>query len=356
MKKTEILIVGHGLAGSLMAWELQQAGIDFMVMNAPQIPRSSDVAGGLFNPLMFRKLRLAQMVEDLWPVMQATYTAIEKHYGIKLMHHILSAKMVYDKELVEWEQGHEKKTAPYIHALIKGASVKGLKNVTALGFISSSGYLDIVKWLEISKKGLVEKGQFIEGELVYAKMKNFKDKIFINNTIEASKIIFCEGAAVIKNPWFQADWLTPNKGELLEIQAPDLDEKYILRDEVFILPLGHHRFKVGATYSHDPVDTLPSEDGRKELKAKLDKMISVSYKITQHYAGVRPAIKDRMPVLGPHVNRENLFIFNGLGSRGVVLAPYCAKALVKSLLSNNEPIPAFVNVRRFAQLPHPIVY
>ncbi len=349
MKSTEILIVGHGLAGSLMAWELQQAGIDFMVMHAPKTHRSSDVAGGLFNPLMFRKLRLSRMVQDLWPVMQSTYAAIEKHYNVKLLHHILAAKMVYDKEISEWEQGQKKMTAPYIHALKKGISLRGLQKTPALGFISSSGYLDIAKWLEISRIGLTERDQYMEDDLVYTKLEFINDKIIINNTIEARKIIFCEGAAVNNNPWFQADWFTPNKGELLEIRAPGLDDRYIVRDDVFILPLGHQRYKVGATYSHDPVDNLPSQEGRNELKAKLDKMISVSYEILGHFAGVRPAIKDRMPVLGPHVDRYNLFIFNGLGSRGVVLAPYCAKVLVNNLLSHNEPIPDFLNVRRYAQ-------
>lgn len=351
LKSTEILVVGHGLAGSLMAWELQQAGMDYKVMNAPLIHRSSDVAGGLFNPLMFRKLRLSRMVRELWPVMQTTYEAIEKHFGTKLLHHVLSAKMLYDNEISEWEQGKEKNTGLYIQALKRDLAIQGLRKVPALGLIASSGYLDIGKWLEISKRDLVDKEKFIEEALVYEDLTVSKDKILINNLIEARKIIFCEGAAAMNNPWFKGEWLTPNKGELLEIHAPGLEETYILRDDVFILPLGQQRFKVGATYSHSPINTMPSAQGRNELQAKLEKMIAVPYEITKQYAGVRPAIKDRMPVLGAHPTQGNMFILNGLGSRGVVLAPYCAKALVKSLLFNNELIPDFLNISRFAALP-----
>lgn len=343
--------MGHGLAGSLLTWELQQAGIECMVMNAPCIQRSSDVAGGLFNPLMFRKLRLSRMVEELWPVMQATYAAIEKHYDVKLLHPMSSAKMLYDNEITEWEQGQKKNTGPYIQSLKKGLSLKGLQNASAMGFISSSGYLDITKWLEISRRDLLEKGRFIEEAMVFEDLKFIDGKIVLNNTIEARKVIFCEGAAVMNNPWFKADCFTPNKGELLEIYAPGLDENHILRDDVFILPMGHQRFKVGATYSHYPINALPSEEGRNELKEKLEKMIAVPYTITKHYAGVRPAIKDRMPVLGAHPEQGDLFIFNGLGSRGVVFAPYCAKVLVERLLSNSEPIPSFLNIQRFVRLP-----
>jgi hypothetical protein len=333
-----------------MAWELQRAGLDFLVMNAPLIPRSSDVAAGLFNPLMFRKLRLSRMVEDLWPVMQVTYESIENHYGVKLLHPILSAKRLSDKEISEWERGQLTTTAAYIHAVEIGAVVVGLINAPAMGYISSSGYLDIARWLEVSKKDLAGKGQFIEDALIYKDMEIYKNKVIINNNIESRKIIFCEGAAVIHNPWFQADWFSPNKGEILEILAPGLDDSYILRDDIFILPLGNHRFKVGATYSHDAIDNLPSDKGKEELIAKLDKMISVNYEILAHNAGVRPAIKDRMPVLGNHVKHDNILIFNGLGSRGVVFAPYCAKVLIRSLLPSNESIPDFLNVRRWTGL------
>jgi glycine oxidase len=351
LKNTEILIVGHGLAGSLMAWELQQAGINYMVMNAPSLHRSSDVAGGLFNPLMFRKLRLSRMVGELWPVMRSTYAAIETSYNIKFLHDILSVKLLSYSELSEWEQGQRKITAPYIHAIEKGVSLKGFKKTPAMGYISSSGYLDIAGWLKVSQRRLIEKGLFFEEELLYNDLDISKERIVVNNLVEAGKIIFCEGAAAINNPWFQGDWLTPNKGEMLEILAPDLEEKFIVRDGVFLLPLGNKCFKVGATYSHDAINTIPTEEARNELLTKLEKMVSVSYKIVKHYAGIRPAIKDRMPVLGAHANLRNTMIFNGLGSRGVVFAPYCAKVLVKSLLSDNEPIPKALNINRFSLLP-----
>ncbi|GAO28757.1 hypothetical protein JCM15548_1881 [Geofilum rubicundum JCM 15548] len=335
-----------------MAWELRQAGIDCVVMNAPFMHRSSDVAGGLFNPLMFRKLRLSRMVGDLWPVMQSTYAAIEQSYNIKLLHDKLSVKLLSDSELSEWEQGQKKITAPYIHAIEKGMVVKGLKKTPALGYISSSGHLDIAGWLKVSQRDLAEKGRFFEQALLYEDLVISRDRIVVGKLLEARKIIFCEGAAAINNPWFQGDWLTPNKGELLEIRAHDLEEKHILRDDVFILPLGNQRFKVGATYSHDAINTQPTKEARNELIRKLERMISVSYEIVAHYAGVRPAIKDRMPVIGAYADRNNTFIFNGLGSRGVVWAPYCAKVLVKSLLFNNEPIPEILNIRRFSRWPY----
>jgi glycine/D-amino acid oxidase-like deaminating enzyme len=108
---------------------------------------------------------------------------------------------------------------------------------------------------------------------------------------------------------------------------------------------------VGATYSHDTINSMPSEDGRMQLTTKLDKMILDPYELLGHYAGVRPATKDRMPVLGAHKDHENLFIFNGLGSKGVVYAPYCAKVLVESLLFSNELLPELLNFRRFTHLP-----
>src|SRR5690606_5997104 len=114
---------------------------------------------------------------------------IEKKNNIKLLHNILSVKMVSVNDISEWEQGQHKATAPYIYGLEKRVSITGLQKTHALGFISSSGFLDIASWLNVSKKVLVEKGQYIEEALDYKKVELSNDKIILPNIVEAGKII-----------------------------------------------------------------------------------------------------------------------------------------------------------------------
>ena len=60
---------------------------------------------------------------------------------------------------------------------------------------------------------------------------------------------------------------------------------------------------------------------------KLKKVIDVPYKIIGQAAGIRPAVKDRRPLVGIHKTHKNLAVLNGLGTRGVMIAPTLAKEL-----------------------------
>ena len=74
-------------------------------------------------------------------------------------------------------------------------------------------------------------------------------------------------------------------------------------------------------------------------------MIKVPYDITDHKAGVRPATKDRRPYLGVHPQQQNVFIFNGWGSKGVLLIPYFAEKFCDFLV-DKVPLDIDVDIHR----------
>ena len=55
MNTKRVLIVGDGLAGTLVAWELMDQGIEFNLWGDGS-PAASDVAAGMFNPVSFRRI------------------------------------------------------------------------------------------------------------------------------------------------------------------------------------------------------------------------------------------------------------------------------------------------------------
>jgi glycine/D-amino acid oxidase-like deaminating enzyme len=67
--------------------------------------------------------------------------------------------------------------------------------------------------------------------------------------------------------------------------------------------------------------------------------------VVDHQAGVRPVIDAGYPALGRHPAYPQLAYFNGLGSKGSLLAPFFADQLVACLLGEREPDPE-VNVMR----------
>ena len=93
---------------------------------------------------------------------------------------------------------------------------------------------------------------------------------------------------------------------------------------------------------------VPTEDGKSELIDRLKEIISCDYEIIAHQAGVRPTVKDRKALIGTHPNYPNLHILNGLGTRGVMLAPTMALHLFNSI-ENGFVLDKNIDIKRFTK-------
>ena len=62
--------------------------------------------------------------------------------------------------------------------------------------------------------------------------------------------------------------------------------------------------------------------------------------------GFRPTVKDRRPILGNHPKFSNLYVFNGLGARGILNGNYFSINLYHHL-ENGEEIHPEVDLKRF---------
>ena len=174
------------------------------------------------------------------------------------------------------------------------------------------------------------------------------------NSITVSEItddtmIFCEGFNGKFNPYFNYLPFNPVKGEIMDVEIKYLDSQEIINQGVFVIPLGKDTFRLGATYKWDILDFKPTDDGAAVLTEKYTKLMKPSMQILSQQAGVRPATKDRRPFIGMHPKLDNVGIFNGLGSKGVSLAPFFSNQFVDFLVNRKELHPE-VNINRFASL------
>ena len=123
---------------------------------------------------------------------------------------------------------------------------------------------------------------------------------------------------------------------------------YIINHGMFILPSGKHQFKVGSTYEWSFKNSEPSAEGRNQIENFLKKILKVNFEIINHYAAIRPTVQDRRPVTGLHPDYSAIGIFNGLGTKGVTLAPYYASQFVEFLIGKSG-IGEEVNVMRVSK-------
>ena len=164
--------------------------------------------------------------------------------------------------------------------------------------------------------------------------------------IQAKHIIFAEGFGIHANPYFKHLPLDGTKGELLIIKAPELNLDVIVNTSVFILPLGNDLFKIGATYNWEDKTNTPTEEGKRELVERIKEIITCDFEIVNHFAGVRPTVKDRKPLVGTYTNHNSIHILNGLGTRGVMLGPAMAKVLFDHI-EYQKPLEKAIDIKRF---------
>lgn len=166
---------------------------------------------------------------------------------------------------------------------------------------------------------------------------------------EAEKIIFCTGTSILRSSRFAGIPIRLLKGETLTIELDRVPE-LIYNRGVYIVPqIEQGRYRVGATYETKNLSEEITNTGRMELEEKLTDLIRLPYRVIAQDWGFRPTTPDRRPILGHLPDSKNVVIFNGLGTKGVSLAPYFSAQMSNWLLGFGEIQPE-VNIGRFKSL------
>lgn len=346
--KHDFIIVGQGLAGSVLAIKLINKGYKVIVIDKPELSSCSKVGGGSINPVVFKRLTKSWMADELLPVMKSFYSWCEKEFNCTLLVNKPMVKLFTEKQESDlWI----KKASAEMHAYLDS---KIYYNKTFTGLNIGEGGYSIVKetaafvmpeFLTGAKKFISEKATIINETFDFSLLQ-FNETVTYKN-IQANKIIFAEGYLIKNNPLFNYIPFKPVKGELLTFTSDTLDiGNYVIKKSSFVANIYGNVFKTGATYNWDSINDEPTAEGREELETKLRKLISSDFTIIKHEAGVRPAGIDRRPILGAHPTKTNAFIFNGLGAKGVMLSPFFADHFI-DYLTNGKELNNEVNVARF---------
>lgn len=342
----DYIIVGSGLAGIAFAETCLQNNKTIMVFD-DKSQTSSTIAAGLYNPVILKRfsgLQDAQLHIDLLNVF---YKAVEDKLNVKFDFKIpILRKFFSIEEQNNWFMASDKPDLSLFLSLnlIKN-KYSGLDSPFDFGEVLQTGYVDTALLLKSYHSYLSINEIFINKVFDYNELL-FEDNLVTYKNIIAKHIVFAEGFGIHSNPFFNNLPLDGTKGELFIIKAADLDLNVIVNTSVFILPLGNNLFKVGATYNWSDKTNIPTEDGKQELIERIKEILNCDFEILEHFAGVRPTVKDRKAMLGSHFEHKNMHIMNGLGTRGVMLAPTMAKVLFENIESG-IPIDSSVNIERF---------
>lgn len=346
--KVNFIIVGMGLAGTLLASELFRQNKTVLVFDDPAAPKASLVAAGIINPVVFRRMTKSWLVDDAFPQMEKTYHQLEDLLEEELYYPGRMLKFLSEEGAVFWK---EKTFANQIETYIDAETNLNFRNSNitnhySFGCVNKSGRLDIQKFISAFSEFLMLQNSLKKVKFDFEKL-TIKADLVSYEDITAEKIIFCEGPSASQNPYFKKLKFKHSKGEILELKIPELNIDEIISDEVFVMPAGNDRYKVGATYTWDAFNWETTDSAREELLAKFKKITQLIPEMISQKAGIRPTMHDRKPVIGVHPECPRIGIFNGLGSKGVLLGPYFARQLADYLVGISDFIHPEADIKRY---------
>ena len=349
-QQRDYIIIGQGLAGSALAWELVQRGKSVTVYDQPADNRASAIAAGLYNPITGRVMTKTWKADAIFPFLKKFYQHAEGILNGKFLHELPIYRPFHSLE--EQKQWRLKSESPELkNFLLAFHDQEAFAHQTNDLFggieISHSGYVDVMAWMS-AIRGLLTEKVFYQEEAFDEKELSVEDGVRYKNCT-AGKIIFCNGIQALRGRWFSWLPIKPLKGETLDVRMQTMPER-IYNQGVYLVPHGDDKvLRVGATYEHSPFSEATSSRGHDELDAKLRALIRMPYEIIHQEWGIRPTTPDRRPMLGAHPENKNVIIFNGLGTKGVSLAPYFACQLADWLEGKGD-LSSEVNINRFKPL------
>lgn len=343
----EVIIVGSGLAAACLMHRFHANSIPFRVITQPNLSNSSRVAAGVWNPVVFKRLTKSWMADRLLPETLTFYKAIELQSGKKfLFERRIIRPLTNQQEQDAWTAKAKNELDDFLEDKIEhsNAELFGLKMQGSYGLVNSAGNLDIGCFLDYTMRYFSEK--ITEETFDYSLVETDGGKVRYKQHNYAA-IVFCEGWLIKNNPFFNWIPMKPAKGEVLTLKAEGFDLKnYISNRSTFLFQQHDGNLRCGASYEWEHLNEVPTEAAKTMLLNGYAEHSNKHVEVIQHLAGVRPATTDRRPVLGEHPLHKGLFVFNGLGSKGVMLAPYFSKKFVNFYLQQEE-LSAEVSIRRF---------
>ena len=342
------LIVGQGLAGAVLAHTLEQRGCDFLLVDKDDPSSASRIAAGMWNPIVFKRVTLAWKAVELLEVALPFYQDWSDQLGGGMFHQKEVWRIFPDRDSAEHFAFRADQMGFEEFLQSEGVDIPDhVKAEHGVGKVLGGGFLAIKSILDAQRYRLKQSGRLVEAgfdeqqlEMEHSAIR-WQDERF-------DFVVFCRGYREGSSALWGHLPFKPTKGEVLTIRCPGLALEDIVNNGKYLVPLGDDLFKVGATYDWSQLDTKTTADGLEEMLEKIRSLTDLSFEVVEHLAGIRPTISDRQPLVGRHPDNDRLAILNGLGTRGVMAAPWLAAQLCDNLL-HGQDLNREIDIRRFSK-------
>ena len=337
--KIDFLIVGFGIAGAAVAHKCLKENKSFLIIDDHKIS-ASKISAGMFTPIRGKRFALQDNYDLYFDFALNFYNDSQLNIGDFTIERQDTERFFnsIDEKYFFLEKYSDKSD---IVKLNDSQKIDFLNFDSGSVFFKKSGYLDVKLYLELSQLFFNEKNMFRIASFDYKSLK-FSGGYINYDDIVAKNVVFTEGFRAMENPLFTFLPFQNAKSEVLLIESDTINFDHVINADLWIKPMENHissgshtsnRFLVGATHAWDEFSFKATQTARDKLSKRLNKILNVPFKIVGQLAAVKPVVKDRKVIWGTLPDRP-VSILNGLGSSGVLKAPYYANKLVDSIINN----------------------
>ena len=336
-----ILIVGQGISGTWLSYWLLQKGASVLVLDAGKSNTASRVASGVINPVTGRQVVTTWLANELLPFAEKNYTDLGNLIEIEVLRRTGILAFPPSVQMLEAYQLKMKENPAYIRSV---SNVWHYAAFFEFGFgavkIDPAYHIDLSALLSGWRTVLEQKEAFREASFEPEKMK--LESVGLEYNGEAfDTVVYCDGLSGFQSLYWQGLPFSFNKGEALLAEIPGLPFGNIYKFGITtVVPWKDGLWWIGSTYDNRFTDDAPTAAFRQKMELFLQQTLKVPYRITDHLAAIRPATIDRRPFIGRHPKYPQVAIFNGMGTKGVSLAPWLGEQMANFLLQqgNIEPL------------------
>ena len=345
----DFIIVGSGLAGGILGLRLQNAGKKIAIIDNNDPHAAYHVAGGLWNAITFRKILKGWQADVLTDEAHRFYDDLQKEWNLNFYSQKDVVRIFSD---VAFQNNWlAKSTEPEYSDFLSDDFPSEIEKLPVdlpfgCGSVKKAGYVDLDIFMPALQDFLKTQTEYIIEEFDHDEI-NFSNNGVIYKDLEAKAIIFCEGYGMIANPFFNWLPMRATKGEILTLKNPGWDFDFIINNGKHLLDNKDGTLSLGSTFEWKNLNYEPTPEAREVLLKHIEKNFNYKdWQVLDQKAGIRPTIADRRPLTGKHPNHDNLYVYNGLGTKGVLISPWLSKMMTDHLC-DGSPLHSESNTDRF---------
>ena len=304
MAENHVLIIGQGLAGTVLSYRLTQRNIRHKVIDNNHKSAATLAAAGIINPITGRRYVKSWMIDELLPAARRMYNSFENLLDVVLVseHNILRSF----ESIAEENRWSDSTSRPGYNEYVVDADIGDyaqiLRKQKSYGEITQSLKVDVALLIKLYRQYLIDNNKLIDASFDFRSINEEGGYKLDGETY--TKLVDCTGfASAIKGPFSYLPF-QPAKGESFIVSVDGTLPNKLLRDKIFIAPINEISFWTGGGYEWNAKNDDPTSGFNTLWLEKLENLLSVPFKIESHLAGIRPSVTVSYTHLTLPTNRE----------------------------------------------------